>query len=321
MIHRFCDPLDEISDMDLARFVTAIEGDEPEALSVLSRSLVRSTKRSPRIGITGAGGAGKSTLIASLAAHWPSESRAGVIAVDPSSEATGGAMLGDRFRLYDRGPSSSADTNIFLRSMGSRGAGNALARCVSITATLLEQASLSPVVIETVGAGQGDIAIKRMVDVLVLVLTPESGDSIQMLKAGQLELADIIVVNKADRPGADRLAAQLRGLARTRAQPVDGPRSAGQPIVHVVQANKEATDGMAELVADLLRVARAQELARDSLWRDSVSSLLEERLARQAVARARLSKAWLDAVSACARGDLGLDEAVCDYLSLGPHGA
>ncbi|MBA3466654.1 MAG: methylmalonyl Co-A mutase-associated GTPase MeaB, partial [Gemmatimonadaceae bacterium] len=160
------------------------------------------TGRARRIGLTGPPGAGKSTITALLVEHFRAAGlRVGVIAVDPTSPFTGGALLGDRVRME----SVALDPGVFIRSMATRGSLGGLAAATREVADVLDAFGFDRILIETVGVGQSELDIARTADSTLLVLVPESGDSIQTLKAGVMEVADVFVVNKADRPGADRL--------------------------------------------------------------------------------------------------------------------
>jgi LAO/AO transport system kinase len=161
------------------------------------------------VGITGAPGAGKSTLVDALAGELRRGSRrVGILAVDPSSPFSGGAVLGDRVRMQRH----ASDPGVFIRSMAARGQLGGLARATGDAVVVLDAAGFDVVVIETVGVGQDEVEVARIVDVTVVVLVPGAGDSVQALKAGLMEIADIFVVNKADRPGADQVAADVRAV-------------------------------------------------------------------------------------------------------------
>lgn len=303
---------DAATDMELAQFVSALERDDESALSILRKSLDESARVAPRIGITGAAGAGKSSLIAAMMRSCLNESRSGVIAVDPSSVDTGGAMLGDRVRFYDGGEYGiEPDVNMFLRSVGSRGWPGALARHVGVTATLFEQAGLSPIILETSGAGQTDVGVRDLVDCLIVVLTPDSGDSIQMLKAGLLEWADIFVVNKADRAGSKAFAAQLRAAILARSD-VRSDKSTKRHI-HLVEATRGPNDELRNIISSATAIANAKRVSRQVLWERAVSSLMEEKLTRAILAAARNSSAWRDSVQECAYGTGNIAHTVARY--------
>lgn len=299
------------SETALARTVTAVESGDWGAIGALGRRLATSDRQAVRLGLTGAAGAGKSTLLAALSRVWPSTGRVGGIAVDPSSEVSGGAVLGDRYRLYRDGRAGNDDTRLYLRSMAARGVGGAVSRHVGIVTSLLEAVGLAPIIVETAGAGQGDTSVKAWVDCLVLVLTPESGDIMQMLKAGLMEWADIYVVNKADREGADRFASQLRGLVGSQ----HGPHPlAMTDRVQLVQADKADADDLAPLVAAIERVAVTNARPRHALWERVIGAYLERALVEAFQDRLTGDSEWLDLVSRCARGEVAGSEAVDRFL-------
>lgn len=189
----------------LARVVSIVENQRAGADRLMA-ALHSRIGRSQRIGITGPPGAGKSTLTTGLAAHYREAGlTVGIIAVDPTSPFTGGALLGDRIRME----SVALDSGVFIRSMATRGSLGGLAASTREVADVLDAYGFDRIIIETVGVGQSELDISRTADTSVVVLVPESGDSIQTLKAGLMEIADLYVVNKADRPGADRLRHEL----------------------------------------------------------------------------------------------------------------
>ena len=189
----------------LARAVSVVENHRPGFDRLLATFHTR-LGRARRIGLTGPPGAGKSTITTSLVAAYRAEGRSvGVIAVDPTSPFTGGALLGDRIRME----AVALDPGVFIRSMATRGSLGGLAAATREVADVLDAFGIERILIETVGVGQSELDIARTADSSIVVLVPESGDSIQTLKAGLMEIADIFVVNKADRPGADRLRHEL----------------------------------------------------------------------------------------------------------------
>src|SRR5229473_3410060 len=192
----------------LARAITLVENQRDGFERVLSHAhaLIGQRGRARRVGLTGPPGAGKSTLTERLIQHYRAEGRSvGVVAVDPTSPFTGGALLGDRIRME----SARLDPQVFIRSMATRGAHGGLATTTEEVADLLEAFGFERILVETVGVGQTELDIAGSAETTVLVLVPESGDGIQTLKAGVMEIADIYVVNKSDRPGADKLRQEV----------------------------------------------------------------------------------------------------------------
>lgn len=189
----------------IARAISLIE-DEAPAAADLVRAIFPRTGRSYLVGVTGPPGAGKSTLVDRLIAEARGRGETlGVIAVDPTSPFTGGAILGDRLRMQ----AHSADTEVFIRSMATRGNLGGLARATGDAALVLDAAGKTLVVIETVGVGQDEVDIVRTADISIVMLVPGTGDDVQALKAGIMEIADVFVVNKADREGADRMVSAI----------------------------------------------------------------------------------------------------------------
>jgi LAO/AO transport system kinase len=255
------------------------------------RSTYADSGRATLVGLTGPPGAGKSTLTSALtAAYRQTGARVAVVAVDPSSPYTGGAILGDRIRMRDR----FLDTGVFIRSMANRGVAGGLARATRRVVGLLDALGFDVVLVETVGIGQQDIEVARVVDTVCLLTIPGAGDDIQAIKAGVIEIADILVVNKADRPGADEAARDLSkmlslGAART---------SWKTPIV--LTAALEGT-GIPALM-DAIGKHRAWAAQSGEARRRSVDAMLLEiqALLRERVLRdlaSRLDKQGLDAMA------------------------
>ncbi len=193
----------------LARVISLVENGSPEGRRALS-ILYRRTGRAHAIGITGGSGAGKSTLAYHLALEFRRRGRTvGIVAVDPSSPFTHGALLGDRIRMQGL----ARDPEVFVRSMATRGELGGLAATTAEVVAVLDAAGKDVVLVETVGAGQDEVEVASAAETTVVVLTPAGGDDVQAMKAGIMEVADILVVNKADLPGADALVAQLHALA------------------------------------------------------------------------------------------------------------
>ncbi len=223
----------------LARSITLVENDSPRAIEILS-SLYAQVGRAYRIGITGPPGAGKSTLVNRLAlALRKEEHSVGILAVDPSSPFTGGALLGDRIRMSD----SLQDKNVFMRSMATRGSLGGLARTTTQAADLLDAFGHQYILIETVGVGQIELDVAMAVDTTVVVLVPEGGGSIQAMKAGIMEIANILVINKADRPGAEELEDEIRQILELR-----GERERKTPLLRVAARSGM---GMNEFLASI----------------------------------------------------------------------
>jgi LAO/AO transport system kinase len=189
----------------LAQAVSLVEREDPAAERLLA-DIYSSTGRARVIGITGSPGAGKSTLVSALAKHYRrNDKRVGIIAVDPTSPFTGGAILGDRIRMADL----YTDRGVFIRSMATRGFMGGLAKATNDVVDLLDASGFDIVIVETVGVGQDEVDVIRTVQSNIVILVPGMGDDIQAIKAGIMEIGDIFVVNKADRPGADRTVTEI----------------------------------------------------------------------------------------------------------------
>jgi LAO/AO transport system kinase len=225
----------------LAKAISLIENDEPAGWELV-REVYPSTGRARIIGLTGPPGVGKSTLIGALTAEMRKADRdVAVLSIDPSSPFTRGALLGDRIRLSDH----FLDKGVFIRSMASRGALGGLSEATLQAALLMDASGKDDVFIETVGVGQAEIDIVDHGDTVVLVLMPGSGDSIQALKAGVMEIPDVICVNKADHPMTDTMVREIRGVLSL------GPsRSWRVPIVRTEAAKAEGVAELAEKISE-----------------------------------------------------------------------
>ena len=221
----------------LARAISLVEDARP-GFEALLHELHPAMGRAQRIGLTGPPGAGKSTLTSRLAqAYRDRDETVGIVAVDPTSPFTGGALLGDRIRMNN----IATDPGIFIRSMATRGALGGLATTTKEVADLMDAYGCARVLMETVGVGQSELEIAGTADTSVVVLVPESGDSIQAMKAGLMEIADVFVINKADRPGADRLAQELEVMLHMRLGE-GAPAAAGHHGVSLKTVGKASRD-------------------------------------------------------------------------------
>src|SRR6204780_5323498 len=221
----------------ISRAVSAIENRTSDAESLL-RLLFPFTGRGWRVGVTGDPGTGKSAVVDRLAAHYRSEKRSvGIIAVDPSSPFTGGAILGDRIRMQ----SHASDEGMFIRSMATRGSLGGLAQATGDTSLLLDAAGKEIILIETVGIGQAEIEVARIAHCTLVVLVPCMGDYVQILKAGLMEIGDIFVLNKSDHEGADRYEQQLRAIL----QLVPEREGWKPPVVRTVATEKKGVGELA----------------------------------------------------------------------------
>ena len=214
----------------LARAISLVENETPEAQLILERAFPR-TGRGVRIGITGPPGAGKSTLVSRLAKRYREAGEpVAIVAVDPTSPFSGGALLGDRVRMGEL----AGDPGLFIRSMASRGSLGGLAVTTSEVCDLLEAAGFTRLLVETVGVGQSELEVAEAADTVVVVLVPESGDGVQAMKAGLMEIGDVFVLNKADRDGAERAAQEVSAVLALKKPAA----SAWRPPVVLTAANQ-----------------------------------------------------------------------------------
>jgi LAO/AO transport system kinase len=260
----------------VSRAITAVENHEPAAEELLRR-LFPFTGKAYLAGMTGAPGTGKSTLVDRLAALYRKrDERVGVIAVDPTSPYTGGAILGDRIRMQGH----AGDAGIFIRSMATRGFLGGLARATAEVALLLDASGAQQLIIETVGVGQDEIDIVRLADCVMVVMVPGLGDDIQNMKAGLMEIADIFVLNKADREGADRLQQQLDAMLSL-VMPREGWHP---PVVRTVASENRGVDLLAATI-DKFRAhfaARGErEFKHVEYWKKRLVEMLQSRVIDQ----------------------------------------
>lgn len=274
----------------IARLLSVVENDAPGAAEAM-RALYPQTGHAQIVGMTGPPGGGKSTLVNRLAGMYRERApRVAIVAVDPSSPFTGGAILGDRIRMRER----FLDDGVFIRSMASRGHAGGLARATARVVNVLDALGTDVVLVETVGVGQEEVDVIRVVDTVCLVTVPGLGDDIQAIKAGVLEIADVLVVNKADRPGADETArdlAQMLSLAKDR--PWKTP---------ILRTSAQSGDGVPQLVEAIDRHRAWSRESGENLdrrrtaARSEVEALLQEALLRELAGRVGESR--LDAAVA-----------------------
>jgi LAO/AO transport system kinase len=287
----------------LARVISYIEDDDARAAEALA-ALYPRAGRAYRVGVTGAGGTGKSTLVSALTRALRARGdTVGIIAIDPTSPFTGGALLGDRVRMLDL----AGDPGVFIRSMATRGALGGLARAASDAVVALDAAGFDVVLVETVGAGQGEVEIAQQTHTTVVVEAPGLGDAVQAIKAGLMEIADVLAVNKADRPGAGATVKALRAMLDSAPHPAEGaPPVWLPPVVQTVATTGEGVDAL----LDAIDAHRAHLLASGSLAgreREQVEAEIVRRL-REALTRAALAQAGADGLHAAVERVLAREE-------------
>jgi LAO/AO transport system kinase len=258
----------------VARAISLVEEGLPAGEELL-RTVFASTGGATVLGVTGSPGAGKSSLVDRLIARYRGEGKkVGVVAIDPSSAYSGGAILGDRVRMQDH----SKDPGVFIRSMATRGHLGGLARATNDAVDLLDAAGYDPLIIETVGVGQDEIDVVRAADAVSVVLVPGMGDDIQAIKAGILEIADLFVINKADRPGADRLAADLDYMLS-----LSSATDARRPEIFQTVALDER--GIPELIEGIARFCAGPSRRRGERRRERAEARFLALLAERVTAR------------------------------------
>jgi LAO/AO transport system kinase len=275
----------------LARLISLVEDGSPRVRSVIKDLLPR-TGAARIIGLTGAPGVGKSTMTAALVGAFRAAGRrVAVLAIDPTSPFTGGALLGDRIRMQEH----ATDEQVFIRSMASRGHLGGLAAATPQAIRVLDAAGFELIIIETVGVGQAEVAIASLADSVVVMLAPGMGDAIQAAKAGLLEVADLYVVNKADRPDAQQVVRNIRNMVALAQR---GPDDWKPPIITTVATSGPQDAGIAELT---------RRLDEHWTWLDSSGELTRRRHARAreeitalalAALRGRLTTSGVDELAA-----------------------
>jgi len=235
----------------IARAITAVEND-PARAQMLRDAVAPHLGRAHVVGITGPAGAGKSTLVNALVGELLKCGHTiAVVAIDPSSPFTGGAVLGDRIRMAEH----QANERVFIRSLAARGHAGGLSRATAPVIDVLDAAGFDLILVETVGAGQSDVAIANLARTRIVVYPPGLGDEVQALKAGMLEIADILVVNKADLPGADRTARDLLAM------PARHGTQSKRPVMKTVSTTGDGVANLADAIAERKAAAGATAMA------------------------------------------------------------
>jgi LAO/AO transport system kinase len=257
----------------LARAITTVENRAPESLALL-KALFPHTGHARIIGMTGAPGAGKSTLVDQLAKEYRKQNKTiGIIAVDPTSPYTGGAILGDRIRMG----SHYADPGIYIRSMATRGSLGGLAGTTSDVAAVLDASGRDLVLIETVGVGQDEVDIVRLAEITVVILVPGMGDDVQTIKAGIMEIADVFVINKSDREGAERVEREIRAMQSLSTRSDNWT----PPIVKTVASDGTGVAELAKAIASYEEFLHTHNLSLQKKiqnWQERLVEMLRESL-------------------------------------------
>jgi GTPase len=282
----------------LSRAITTVENRAPESRPLL-QALFAYAGRARVVGLTGAPGVGKSTLADALARHYRQRGQSvAIVAVDPTSPLSGGAILGDRIRMQ----AQTADEGTFIRSMASRGALGGLAATTADVVTVLDASGRDVVLIETVGAGQSQVEIAGVAEITAVVLVPGMGDEVQAIKAGMMEIADVYVINKAEREGAARLEQELRAMLSLGSR-TDGWHPA---VVRTVATSGEGVEQLAgaiEAFAEFLAAGELGRLRRAEHWRARLHWMLHEEILRRLDAPALSDGAISDYAAQVARGE------------------
>jgi LAO/AO transport system kinase len=257
----------------LARAISAVENRAPLSADLL-KTLFPYTGHARVIGLTGAPGAGKSTLVDQLAREYRKQGKTvGIIAVDPTSPYTGGAILGDRIRMG----SHYADPGIYIRSMATRGSLGGLARTTADVASVMDASGRDIILIETVGVGQDEVDIVRLAEVTVVILVPGMGDDVQTIKAGIMEIADVFVINKSDREGAERVEREIRAMQSLSVRKDEWV----PPVVKTVASEGKGLDEVAKAVTNYQEFLGKSDVGRQKRvenWRERLIEMLRDTL-------------------------------------------
>jgi len=282
----------------LARLISLIENEDPSTFAALSK-LYKHTGTAHIVGITGPPGSGKSTIVTKLTSEYRSRGKTvGIIAVDPSSPFTGGALLGDRIRMQEH----ALDKDVYVRSMGTRGHLGGIARATSDTIRVIDAFGKDVIIVETVGAGQSEVEIVEVAQTVIVTDVPGSGDDIQAIKAGIMEIADIFVVNKKDLPGADIKVNAIKAMLE-----LDTRNTGWTPPVMLTSArNGEGISELADKIEEHLRYLKEcglmekRSLARS---KDELESIMEYKLTRELLAQLQGRPEYKKAIERIAQKD------------------
>jgi LAO/AO transport system kinase len=261
----------------VARAISTVEDRRPGS-SELLKALFPYTGHARVLGLTGSPGAGKSTLVDQLAKHYRKQNQSvGIIAVDPTSPYSGGAILGDRIRMQDH----FADSGIYIRSMATRGSLGGLARATADVSTVLDASGRDLIMVETVGVGQDEVDIVRLADITVVILVPGMGDDVQTIKAGIMEIADIFVINKSDREGAERVEREIRAMQALAAREDNWT----PPIIKTVASEGQGIAELAEAISQYESYLKKENLLLKrnvENWRERLVEMLRDAMLEKA---------------------------------------
>jgi LAO/AO transport system kinase len=261
----------------VARAISTVEDRRPGS-SELLKALFPYTGQARILGLTGSPGAGKSTLVDQLAKHYRKQNQSvGIIAVDPTSPYSGGAILGDRIRMQDH----FADSGIYIRSMATRGSLGGLARATADVSAVLDASGRDLIMVETVGVGQDEVDIVRLADITVVILVPGMGDDVQTIKAGIMEIADIFVINKSDREGAERVEREIRAMQALAAREDNWT----PPIIKTVASEGQGIAELAEAISQYESYLKKENLLLKrnvENWRERLVEMLRDAMLEKA---------------------------------------